>query len=80
MCEHTENVDYNSTASPTSGAISAFDTRSTHTFAIIDDNNIESPETFLMDVIITGTTPLSLIATANPNRATVRIIDDDGKL
>ena len=79
MHQHTENADYNPTASPSSGTISASNGQFSHTFQIINDTNIESPEFFLMHIMITGTTPPSLIATADPDRATVQIIDDDSK-
>ena len=75
----TENADYNPTASPPSGTISSSNTWFSHTFEIINDTKIESPESFLMHIMITRTTPPSLSATANPDRATVRIIDDDSK-
>lgn len=79
MSKHTENADYNSTAFPSSGILSASNTRFTHTFQIINDANIESPEFFIIHIVITGTTPPSLTAIADPNRAAVRIIDDDGE-
>lgn len=78
--QHTANTDYSPTASPSSGTISASNTQSTHTFMSLNDNNSEAPETFFVDIMISGTTPSSLSATADPDRATVRIIDNDGKL
>ena len=78
--QHTASTDYSPTASPSSGTISASNTQSTHTFVSFNDTNSEAPETFFVNITITGTTPASLSATADPDRATVQITDNDGKL
>jgi len=77
--EPIESADYSPTASPSSGTISASNTQSTHTFEILNDTYTEAPQTFFINITISETTPPSLSATANPDRATVRIIDDDSK-
>ena len=77
-CVLAENGDYSPIALPSTGTISSSNTRSTHTFEILNDISIESPETFFMHVMITGTTPPSLNASADPFNATAQILDDDG--
>ena len=79
ICEHTENADYSPTALPSTGTISSSNTRSTHIFEIFNDTSTEPPETFFMHVMIAGTTPPSLNTSTDPDSATVRIIDDEGK-
>ena len=78
-CDNTETSDYSPIALPSTGTISSSNTRSTHTFEVFNDTNTESPETFFIHVMIVGTTPPSLNTSTDPDSATVRIIDDDGK-